>query len=68
MVPFLALFHPAAQLGWRSFTVHWSTVAGLIALFALYEWRVAVHRSRAATAEEIAGPTTLQHTSFIAGL
>jgi putative membrane protein len=68
IVPFLALLHPAAQLGWRSFTVHWSTVAGLAALSALYEWRVRVHRARAETAEEAAGPTTLQHASFVSGL
>jgi len=68
IVPFLALLHPAAQLGWRSFTVHWSTVAGLVALFALYEWRVRVHRARAATPAEAAGPTPLQHASFVGGL
>jgi putative membrane protein len=71
MVPLfcsLALLHPAAQLGWQSFTVHWSTVAGIVALFLLYEWRVRVHRARAATPEEAAGPTTLQHASFVSGL
>ena len=32
-----ALLHPAAQIGWTSWTVHWSTVAGLALLALLYE-------------------------------
>jgi putative membrane protein len=35
----LALLHPAQQVGWTSFTVHWSTVVGIAALGALYLWR-----------------------------
>jgi putative membrane protein len=68
LFPSLLLLHPAAQLGWRYFTVHWSTVVGLAALLALYEWRIRVHRSRAATPQEVAGPTSLQHTAFVSGL
>jgi putative membrane protein len=35
----LGLLHIGASISWTSFTVHWSTVAGLAALAALYEWR-----------------------------
>jgi len=35
----LAALHPAAQVGWTRFTVHWSTVIGLLAFGALYAWR-----------------------------
>jgi hypothetical protein len=35
----LPLLHVGASLGWTSFTVHWSTVAGLAAMALLYEWR-----------------------------
>ena len=31
-----ALLHIGAQLSWTQYTVHWSTVIGLIALGALY--------------------------------
>ncbi|HEU4993916.1 MAG TPA: cytochrome c oxidase assembly protein [Gemmatimonadaceae bacterium] len=33
------LLHVGASIGWTSFTVHWSTVAGLLCLAGLYEWR-----------------------------
>ena len=36
---FSPLLHVGASIGWTSFTVHWSTVLGLAALAALYEWR-----------------------------
>jgi putative membrane protein len=39
----LALLHIGAQLSWTQYTVHWSTVIGLIALGALYFWRAHVH-------------------------
>jgi putative membrane protein len=35
-----ALLHIGAQLGWTQYTVHWSTVIGLVALGALYFWRL----------------------------
>jgi putative membrane protein len=38
-----ALLHIGAQLSWTSFTVHWSTVAGLALLGALYAWRARAH-------------------------
>jgi putative membrane protein len=36
------LLHIGASLSVTSFTVHWSTVVGLVALAALYEWRARV--------------------------
>jgi putative membrane protein len=38
--PVLALLHTAARIAWSSFTVHASTVVGLAALAAVYEWCV----------------------------
>ena len=67
-VPFPALLHPAAQIGWQYFSVHWSTVFGIGALWALYEWRVRVHGASGVTPLEIVGPTRGQHTLFISGL
>lgn len=32
------MLHVGASIGWTSFTVHWSTVAGLLCLAGLYEW------------------------------
>jgi putative membrane protein len=34
----LPLLHVGASLRWTSFSVHWSTVVGLVCLAALYEW------------------------------
>ena len=53
------LLHPVAQVGWTSWTIHWSTVIGLAVLAALYLWRA----SRAATA-----PSGGQRLAFFAGL
>jgi putative membrane protein len=39
----LALLHIGAQLSLTQYTVHWSTVIGLMALGALYAWRAHVH-------------------------
>ena len=63
--PLYALLHPIAQLSWTSFTVHWSTVIGLVALGGLYEWR-----SRAAAADRSLGapPTPAQRARFVTGL
>jgi putative membrane protein len=41
VAPALALLHTAARIEWTSFTVHWSTVAGLAVLAAIYELRAA---------------------------
>ena len=68
LVPIFALLHPIARLSWREFSVHWSTVAGLVALGALYEWRARIHTARAATQGESAGPTRPQRASFMSGL
>ena len=35
----LALLHIGAQISWTQYTVHWSTVIGLMVLGALYIWR-----------------------------
>ena len=58
----LALLHPAAQIGWTRFTVHWSTVVGLLALGALYQWRIA-RRPRG-----IDAPSPATRAAFVAGL
>ena len=33
-----AVVHPVAQVGWTSWTIHWSTVIGLAALGGAYVW------------------------------
>ena len=33
-----AVVHPVAQVGWLSWTIHWSTVIGLAALGSAYVW------------------------------
>ena len=38
-MPVLALLHPFTQLGWLAWSIHPSTVVGLVALAALYFWR-----------------------------
>jgi len=65
---FPALLHPAARISWQEFSVHWSTVVGIAALLALYEWRARIHRARAASPEEAAGPTAAQRALFVSGL
>jgi putative membrane protein len=59
------LLHPVARISWTSFTVHWSTVVGLAALAALYEWR-----ARAAVEDPAAGapPSGAQRALFATGL
>ena len=47
-VPYFALLHTSASLSWTSFSVHPSTVIGLLALSALYAWRARVERARGA--------------------
>ena len=37
--PVALLLHPAARIAWSEFTVHPSTVVGVVALGALYHWR-----------------------------
>jgi putative membrane protein len=67
-LPFPALLHPTAHIGWQSFSVHWSTVLGIGGLWALYEWRVRVHGAAGVTPLEIVGPTRGQLTLFLSGL
>lgn len=63
--PLYALLHANAQLSWTSFTVHWSTVIGLLALAGLYEWS-----ARVAAGDRSLGapPTAGQRARFVAGL
>ena len=61
----MLLLHPVATLDWTRFTVHWSTVIGLVALLALYEWRARV----AGRQPELgAPPTPAQRTRFVIAL
>lgn len=66
-VPLFALLHPAARIGWQYFTVHWSTVIGIAALWGLYEWRARKQRS-SATDGDPRGPSVAQRASFVSGL
>jgi putative membrane protein len=63
MRPVLFL-HPRVDLSQGGFTVHWSTVIGLLALWGLYRWRAAVH-ARAVPARR---PTAAQEGCAAAGL
>jgi putative membrane protein len=57
----LALLHPFTQVGWLKWSIHPSTVIGIIALGALYLWR----GSRAPRGEQLNGARKL---SFFTGL
>ena len=59
----LALLHGDVAIDWRQWTIHWSTVIGLAAIGALYEWR-----ARTATDGTSAAPSTAQRVSFFGGL
>jgi putative membrane protein len=63
----VALLHPAARIGWQYFSVHWSTVIGIAALWALYEWRARTQRSAAAGGDP-ESPSVVQRASFVGGL
>lgn len=56
--------HPAVNLSWSVFTVHWSTVWGLVALWGLYQWRAAVHRRL----DPRQRPSARQQAAFAGGL
>jgi putative membrane protein len=74
----LSLLHPSAQLGWTSWSIHSSTVIGLVALGGLYEWSARRIRDRERERPLDAGgiqgarvspePTPVQRLSFYAGL
>ncbi len=55
--------HPKVDLAQGGFTLHWSTVVGLLALWGLYEWRAAVHGR-----SEGRRPTARQRTCLLLGL
>lgn len=61
MRPVLFL-HPRVDLAQGGFTLHWSTVLGLLALLALYEWRAVAHRG------EGLRPAPWQRACLVAGL
>ena len=60
----LALLHAGVAIDLRQWTIHWSTVIGLAAIGALYEWRA---RAADASKGQVA-PTTGQRASFLAAL
>jgi putative membrane protein len=60
----LALLHTGVQIGLRQWTIHWSTVAGLGALGALYLWRA----RRGGSGGDATPPTVGQRISFFTGL
>jgi putative membrane protein len=62
--PVALLLHPAARLAVTDFTVHPSTVIGLVGLGALYHWR-AGQRPGGGSA---ASPTTVQRATFFGAL
>lgn len=55
--------HPKVDLSQGGFTLHWSTVLGLVALWALYEWRASVHART-----DGQRPTLLQRACLLLGL
>ena len=61
--------HPVAQVGWTTWTIHWSTVVGLAALGAAYTWGARHLRARAESAGT--APPALrvrQRAAFFSGL
>jgi putative membrane protein len=62
MFALAALLHPAQQIGWLNWTVHPSTVVGLAALGAAYEWRARTGGAPAAT------PTGGQRVMFFTAI
>jgi putative membrane protein len=61
--PVALLLHPAARIALSEFTVHWSTVIGLVALGALYHWR-----ARHLPPESAKSPTPGQRATFFSAL
>jgi len=65
----LAVVHPVAQVGWTSWTIHWSTVVGLVALGALYEWGARHAQARAlAAGTEVPSLRPGQRVAFYSAL
>jgi putative membrane protein len=67
MVPLLPLLHVGASLSASSFTVHWSTAVGLVALAVSYEWRAA-RGSRARASGEPQAVSRQQRAVFYGAL
>jgi putative membrane protein len=64
-----AVVHPVAQIGWTNWTIHWSTVIGLVALGTLYKWGARhIQRKAAASGEEVPTLTAGQQISFFSAL
>ena len=65
----LAVVHPVAQVGWTSWTIHWSTVVGLVALGGLYLWGARrVQASAAAAGLDVPALRVGQQVAFFSGL
>lgn len=62
-IPIALLLHPAARIALSEFTVHWSTVIGLVLLGALYLWR-----ARQDAGAERGTPTPTQRALFFSAL
>jgi putative membrane protein len=63
-----AVVHPVAQVGWTSWTIHWSTVIGLVALGALYEWGARRVRAGAAAGADVPVLRTGKRVAFFSAL
>ena len=61
--------HPVAQIGWTNWTIHWSTVIGLVALGALYKWGAHhIQRQAAASGTEVPTLRAGQQIAFFSAL
>lgn len=67
-MPALALLHPVARLTWTQFSVHPSTVLGILALAGLYIWRTKAARRQRHPGEPGAELRASTAISFGAGL
>jgi putative membrane protein len=64
-----ALVHPIAQVGWTTWTIHWSTVIGLAALGGIYVWGARYLAARAMAAGAPAPRLSAsQRVAFFSGL
>jgi putative membrane protein len=65
----LAVVHPAAEIGWLNWTIHWSTVIGLAALGGVYLWGARHVQARSAAAgRDVPVLHRRQQIAFFAGL
>lgn len=64
-----AVVHPVAQVGWTSWTIHWSTVIGLAALGSVYVWGARrITANAAATGSDVPVLRRHQQIAFFSGL